>query len=788
MDLLLFLLGGFALVVLVRWWRGAVPRWVAIGYLALAGLFWSPGLATRGVQVPVDSAYFYHPWSDTQTQPVVAGNGLLGDVIFQMVPFRTLVRERLLRGEAPLWAHSLFTGQPLLGNAQSAPFAPLHLMALPLPPVRAITLAAAWQMLLCLLLMDALLRALGAGTAAAVLGAVAFALCPFLVSFALYPLGMAASFLPGVVLGILALWRGERGGLAGLVACALALALSGHPETIAHAAVLAGCVAGALLLQRGPRPRWRFLGVLGAAAVLTGLLAAPVLLPFVQVLPETARWQAVKGTILTPPWVPADLRVVVDPLVYGSPRDGIWTRAGANFHEISTAWVGLVPLALALAGVADRRRGWIVLGGALALAVALGVPGISPAAARLPVVSLALPVRYRLLWCFALAVAAALAVDELPRRARGRWALVATLVAAAAALALVPPPDLRWERAWWIATLGGGAVALATLLIPRARPAFAWVAVGVVLADLALLGVRYNAWVSPRFDLAPPPVLRPLLAAGAGAGSTKAGPFRVLGAGGSLNPNLAAIYGIWDPRPNDPIVPAATVALIDQVWGYPSVNGVGGLIRLEHEGIGVRARGGDAAARPLLDYLGVRYFLAPPRWKLPLPWQRVWRHAGGQMWENPAALPLFFVPASVEIERGRGEAVARAAAIRDFRALAVAEGDPTSPREQRGGARLRRVTPNGFVLDLATPSGALVVSSVSFMSGWRIDVDGRAVRPRRVNGGFLGFDAPPRARRAVVDYRPAGWTWGLALAGLGAVLAVGLAGLDYRRRRRATPV
>jgi len=99
--------------------------------------------------------------------PPVPANGLLGDVPLQIIPFRALVRDRLLRGEAPLWAGEMGTGEPLLGNAQSAPFSLLGLLALPLPAVRSLPVMAALKLFLSLLLTDGLLAALGAGRAGA---------------------------------------------------------------------------------------------------------------------------------------------------------------------------------------------------------------------------------------------------------------------------------------------------------------------------------------------------------------------------------------------------------------------------------------------------------------------------------------------------------------------------------------------------------------------------------------------------------------------------------------------
>jgi uncharacterized membrane protein YfhO len=76
-----------------------------------------------------------------------------------------------------------------------------------------------------------------------------------------------------------------------------------------------------------------------------------------------------------------------------------------------------------------------------------------------------------------------------------------------------------------------------------------------------------------------------------------------------------------------------------------------------------------------------------------------------------------------------------------------------------------------------------VVSSVSLASGWRIAVGGRPVEPLRVNGAFVGFAVPAGRHRAVLDYRPAGWTWGLRLALAGMLAAAAVAVVERRRRR-----
>nr|MDP9122773.1 hypothetical protein [Acidobacteriota bacterium] len=525
MNLLGFALGGALLGSLVHLWQPAVTWRTAAGYLLSAGAFFAMPLTTSLYQVPTDLPYHTRPWSEMVEEVVRPQNGLLSDVVLQMLPFRTLVRERLLHGEAPLWAQELGTGQPLLGNAQSSPFAPLHLLALPLALPRSLSVVAAWQVLVALLLTHALLLALGAGRAGAVFAAVAFAFSAFSICWLYYPLGMAVAWIPGVMLGLVLLRRRGRGGLPGLVVCGASLALSGHPETLASTGIAAAVVVAALLWEpdgeegEGAEGRWRgrrrFLGRLAVAAVLSACLAAPALLPFLQAMPESARWAAVSmraGGVQPPGFGVRYLLPLVSPLVFGSPRDGNWS-GGTNFNELCSGYAGLLALALAVAGalVAERRVAAIVAAGTAAVLAALRVPPFFALVAAVPGLGSAPAGRLRLFWVLALAVAAGLTLEELPKRRAGVWAGAAALAAAAVSLALLPPPTVPWQRVSWGVTLAGCGVALAALLVPRLRRLFPWVAVACLGLDLGLLGGHYLPLVPARFDLAPPPAVAALI-------------------------------------------------------------------------------------------------------------------------------------------------------------------------------------------------------------------------------------------------------------------------------------
>jgi hypothetical protein len=156
-------------------------------------------------------------------------------------------------------------------------------------------------------------------------------------------------------------------------------------------------------------------------------------------------------------------------------------------------------------------------------------------------------------------------------------------------------------------------------------------------------------------------------------------------------------------------------------------------------------RSGDGEQRLAVEsYLGVRYRLLPKRHRLPSPWQPVFQGPGGWVWENPQVRPLFFLPA------------------------------------QEGTVRSIRAGSNRFRLEAESATGGTVISSVSYVPGWQVEMGGRRSPAFEVNSAFLGFRVPPGRHAVRLVYRPAGWTWGLVLFGLGVAGALA-AGLLNRR-------
>jgi len=215
-------------------------------------------------------------------------------------------------------------------------------------------------------------------------------------------------------------------------------------------------------------------------------------------------------------------------------------------------------------------------------------------------------------------------------------------------------------------------------------------------------------------------------------------PFRVSFEGFDLPPNLNALYALWDPRGYDPMRPEDAARMVGWWLGHR---------RRFYQNIGETLPAPDQAAH---DFLAVRFMGTSHERGLPPPWRLVFEGKGGRVWENPEALPLFFMPRTVETFADLAAAQGAAMHGDDFQdAALVAAGAIASAGTHPGPASIgaglpstgagpassgaavppagpqagevRDIVPrgNGFDLAVDTATGGLVVSSVSYAPGWQ---------------------------------------------------------------------
>ncbi len=749
------------------------------------------------------------------------------DVVQFHLPLRATF-ERLLVHGLPGWNGWISGGQPILSDPSYAAFYPLTWLLLPFPDSWAISLFAIVHLAVALAGAWCLLIRLGCRPIAAAFGSTAFVSGGVLVSFAsALNLLSGAAWLPWILVGADAVCRAQprrtlRPAMGLATAFAMA-ALNGEPLT----ALCSGLAACAFALARPRIAAGRAVGLIVAAAILGGVIAAVQLLPALGRLAGSDRADGLSfaqaATWSTPPARAGELlfpRLLGDP---GRAEEGLWF--GWDVHDqdypfLPAVYPGLAVLLLALAGLAARpipyRGAWLLMAGGGAL-LALGRH--TPLYALLhrwvpPFDGLRYPEKFLLLVAAALAFAAALTLERLlAEREAGRrgevdlplaLAGVTALLAGGAAFAthaapapitawvtahsgVVPGPQqlaraLAFYRGETLAVLG---VALATLalfaLLRRAGPAGGLLAGALLLLVAGDLVARHRGLLPtlPVEVLAPPAIVQQLSGVEArifASATFDRRPDLTPLAGNPLRnriENQLARLEPWTATLWD--VPYALTGDFAVTFTQPLRRAVDAARRLgsrEQSEAFLRLLGAWGAAHSVVrtDPERIARALAEGA---PVP-------PAATLRTNPYALPLV---------RYLGAAVgfATPAAALD---AALGEGLPLHEREfviadWRGERRFqRRHQLAGFVdrgdrieIGLEPGGETLLVVANTFDRDWRATADGEPVELLETAAGYQALVVPAGATRVVLEYRDP-----RVLVGAGISLAgLLIAGLLLRR-------
>lgn len=763
----------------LRRWYDPVPPRILLLFGLLPFLLFGRALLGGEVLLPLGPLPHYVPYRQLAPQDGPS-HGLHGDLIRQIAPWQAEVRRALADDRWPLWNANAGAGMPLMGDPQSQSFQPLVMAGYPFDLWGAAGITAALRILLALVFLFLLLRGLGLGEPAAVLGALAYGLGGFLLLWLGWPMATPAALLP---LGLYAALRvDEHGGRRDLLLLFLAgfgLFLGGHPETVVYALAFVGIfLAARALARRSFRPLLRG----GSALLLSGLAAAPVLLPAQEYLPASERSVMVAYFLAPRPLgdVVKDLgkpavretwqRRVEERLVpLAAPRafgDFTLYWGENNVIEDSSGFVGGATLLLALIALAPGRRHRFPqerLAAGVLIACLLLIaqpPGFNNLFGQLPVIgATAIHRHHRTLMLVALCVSW-LAACEAERWQRGegrrrRLAVVAALLAGLAAwayLAHAHPtlgPLVDQRNAWLIAQLAFLGLGAAALLV-RDRRAAAWILPLAVGAELLVLHAPANPTSPRRLAYPATPPVRFL--------QERLGDARMVAFGASVLPaNFHEVYGLRDVRIDNPSRPdryMRVVGMVNQGEILPSFG------RVRH---------------PIYGLLGVRYVMTEAGTELPRPLRLVFRHPAGWVYERPGALPLLFLPSrAVPFQGGNWQRWLEKNP--DFAARALVQRTP-------GGGKWRAKEPEASKLEpleiepeqvrarLSLKEPRLLASSVMQDGNWRLLVDGRPREILAANGPFVAAWLEPGEREIGLVYRPRSFVVGCLLSALALALA-----------------
>ena len=772
----------------------SVLLWLARRYVAPVGLraalvlaaapllFTGKAIVTGGVYAPLDIAYEGPPLQAYRREVGIGTtrNPLIVDVVSQMIPWRKAVREALEGGRLPLWNRFLLGGEPLLAVAQPAVFHPGTWIGLLLPLPQAWTFDMTLRMFLAALCAYVFFHGTGAGVAASLLGALAWAFSDFLMFFVGFPVAPSVAPFPLLLLGLSRLSRDPGSRAVGLTAAALVLiAISGHPETLLFCVMGGGIFLLFDLAWAGRGKRMRPVVLSLAAGGIAFGLSAVALLPFLEALPQThqhaLRRMFLASSDRSDPLLESLRRLVsnVVPYAYGTlGRSQVVPR-----FSVPVGYAGSLLFPLVATGLFTRGRAkwpWVALG-ALGLALSARLAGVTDLLAMIPVFDIAV-----LDYCVFLAIfaATALAVQgvERLRAGDGTETFLAASVVSAGALILLAfsrrevlgslgmrPEYLRLRVLWQVVPLMLGLLAVLALWRKRERGAR-------VVAILLLLfaGQRglEEAEVYPTYPSRAFFPRLPLLER-----IPRDEPVRVAGLKWTLIPNMSALYGLEDVRGYEPML-FAPLAETFGLWCRP--------LPAFYNRV-------DDATSPFLAFLNVRYVISgPPHPALP-DWPEIAQERGTRILENPAALPRAFVPRHLVWTDNPTLQLWVMRRIGDYANDGVAgQARPGRLRWWNNGpaeVRISSYAAERMLLEVDAPEETLVGTSIPAWRGWRLSIDGKRAPLVPFNRAFLSFRVPPGRHTAVLRYLPDGFLYGAGLT-VATLLACGALARRAHRARR----
>jgi Bacterial membrane protein YfhO len=762
--------------------RRQLPRRVGVFfYLLVLIFFWRP-LTQNYVNFHLDVLPTIPPWYHV-TDDHHQFTSELNDLPMQIVPWMHQVRESWKSFDAPLWNHSSASGYPLLGNGQSSALSLLRIVTLPLSLGHAVSAEAAMKVLIALTFTFLYCRR-RYSLLASTIAAVTFGFGGFITGWLHFPMVTAACMAPAVLYAIdLLAERRTRGRVIFAALVWTQLLFAGHPETAAHIFWL-GAVYTLWLVLVEKRP-WRLLIALGVALTISALLAAPYLGPLLETMPRSKRIAELKELPYSAdaqPYTDRNCAIVMfQPHYFGQvPWEKAWgpsdTEPLGGFPGMF-GWVAWIAVALHVVMTRQWRSRELFF--AITTLFILGViyswPGVSESFHFM--MPIAAHARARMLFTLLCAIQAAAAID-LARRVP----MLAAIAAAAGMLLVLylraPMAPYRLDTVV-LGMLPGIAVLLAATVVallstadrrPPTLPVL--VLLVIVIAELFHVG-RDRSMPLPGRMLYPK---TPLIAKLQELGGRQKEPFRIAGMGAQFFPNLSAVYGLEDIRAHDPMSNAKYLAFLKLTADYEPWNYFAFL---------------NDPNKPVYDFLNVRYVVTDPGAPVTDPdrYAIVYDGRDGRILENRNVQPRFYAVRNVLLEFRKEVFYPQLRTHRDWTVTALLDDLKTDNAQLRddffkprlddaplASAKIVESSPTDYTLRTTAPRWSLIVSSIPSWPGWNVEVNGKRVKPIRVNAVFLGFPVPPGESNVRVWYAPLSFRAGVGISGL-TVLGLALWGV-----------
>ncbi len=703
---------------------------------------------------------------------LVVHNSQAGDQSDSMIPWATLSWMQVHQGHLPLWNPYSALGTPLAFSWQPASFSLPSLIGYLAPLSWAFTVQVLVTLVIAGSGVYALGRVMGLSTLACVLGGTVFELSGPMLGWLGWPQASALSWAGWLFAAALLILKGRTDVLhiAGLALVIAAMIYAGHPEVLTLFGIsllvfVLVVLTRQIAVSRGVGAVRRPLLGLSVGVIAGAALGAPLLLPGLQLLtksihsaPGVNPAELVKGN---PPLPAHNLVHLLLQGYDGLPIAGSHWFGYVGGYSETAAYLGIIPLVLAVAAVATRGRRPEVLAlttVAVVMVIVAFVPAVVDGLSHLPLLGSLIWQRALMPLVFALSVLSGFGMDSLVRNPERlvirRW-LAGGFGAALLLLAGLflfgrnglTPADARIRETsfvWAAAEIGVGLVVVGALFWAARfrRTASApdgsrrarlgrWTGASLLVCEAAfLITAGGSLWTASSTPFAPTPSTISLKRAVGSAIVGYGAPLCFFPPGLGIPANAQDAYGIQELAAYDPILPSSYFTSWKQLTGETGGN------RSLSTFCPVITTIGQARL------YGVGFVLEP---------------AGSP---GPRGAPLYARVGGEDLYRIPGAAAAT-----------------LSPRSM-GGSSTRSIPVTVVHPDPATwsmvteGSGAQVLRlRLTDVPGWHATVDGHPVPLTRWAGVMLQTDVPAGRHKVVLSYWPATFTLGLALA---AVATIGL--------------
>ena len=765
----------FAAVVLLTVRRMAGVSRSTLAILALLPLLLAGrAMFTGGTYGPIDLAYTTEPLSSvaSRADSGAVSNPAVSDQYTQFYPWNEAVRASLRAGQWPLWNRFELSGNPLAGAAQAAPYHPVNALQWLLPIGDGITLIAAAMFLLAAVSAFALAFSITRFEHAALVAAAIWMLSTHLISFAGTALGMSVAIMPLVLAAGRRVVRAPGLRSAFLLCASLTLLLlAGHPESTLHVLTLAVAYVGFELLTLRPA-RWKSVLATGIGGGIAALFVCAIyLLPIFDSITQTEEYvyrsigYSQQPKSATVPQMLHRLRANVLPFLEGAP--GVEREAHPPLLEhgwIPTLYAGSLAFAAALAGLFGSRRPerFFFFGVTVwAFALAVSLPGLTEGLASLPLFSIAVNDRMVAHGALALALLAALGVEGISARGGGRI-FGGALIVLGAILLFTFTSNTNLAPDYVVTGLLRAVIPL--LLLSAAALALRREQIGWALLVLVLVQRLSEAsWMQPTI---PGPAFYPPFAGVEVMRSES--PFRIVGIGPTLTPNLATHYGLEDVRGFEAMTLARYVDL------YP-------LWCLKQPVWSNRADDLDA---PMLDMMNTRFAVVPAGVPMAKGWSERYRGEAYTIAENADALPRAWMPRQIHFAK-KEQTLTEMRYARDFAEEGWIERQRSSSHTNGRGTIAVRNDGSHLRIHASIASPGWVFVSNSAWRGWIAESAGRDLPLSIANHAFLAFTLPAGEHDVTLRFRPKSFVIGSIVSGLTLLVLCGwmLAMVVGARRR-----